>query len=121
MKYIFTLIIVACFTINLFAQSSNIIYKSSNAAAVAKDLTLGNPIKFDPNVVKDYLKVTIDPALAEAKKTIAIYDILGRQVLLQVFEGADKQLFLQNLSRGLYFIRVDTPDIAIVSKFEVNQ
>ncbi|MEY2829806.1 MAG: Secretion system C-terminal sorting domain [Bacteroidota bacterium] len=121
MKYIFTLIIASLLTTNIFAQSSNVIYKTSGAAAIAKDMTLTNPIKFDPNVVKDYLKVTIDPSLAEAKKTIAIYDILGRQVLVQIFEGADKQLFLQNLSRGLYFIRVDTPDIAIVSKFEVNQ
>lgn len=122
MKIISTFLIACLLSImGLFAQNSNIIYKSANAHALTKDLTLSNPIKLDPNVVKDFLKVSVDPALGDVRKTVAIYDVLGREVLMQVFEGTDKQLFIQNLSRGLYFIRIDTPDIAIVSKFEVNQ
>ncbi|MFM2225104.1 MAG: Secretion system C-terminal sorting domain [Bacteroidota bacterium] len=121
MKLIFTFFIACLFVVgSVSAQNSTIIYKTANHSVV-KDLVLNNPIKLDPNIVKDFLKVSVDPALGDVRKTVAIYDILGREVLMQIFEGTDKQLFIQNLSRGLYFIRVDTPDIAIVSKFEVNQ
>lgn len=120
MKSIFTLIICVCALVNSYAQSSTIIYKTAERNTI-KEASLSNPIKLDPNVVKDFLKVSVDPSLGDVKKTVAIYDILGREVLMQVFEGIDKQLYIQNLSRGLYFIRIDTPDLAIVSKFEVSQ
>ncbi|MEN9523440.1 MAG: Secretion system C-terminal sorting domain [Bacteroidota bacterium] len=121
MKSIFTFFIICfCVIISVNAQNTTIIYKTA-ARNISKESALSNPIKLDPNVVKDFLKVSVDPLLGDVKKTISIYDILGREVLMQIFEGADKQLYIQNLSRGLYFIRIDTPDLAIVSKFEVSQ
>ncbi len=117
-KLLFLFAICLIFSANIFAQSTNVTYKQ-NAGAI-KDIVLASPIKLDPNIVHDYVKVSIDPALKDLHKTIAVYDILGRQILMDVFEGTEKQLFLQNLAHGLYFVKIDSPEISIVSKFEAN-
>ncbi len=117
-KLLFLFVVCLIFSTNIFAQSTNVTFKQN--AGLLKDIVLTNPIKLDPNVVHDYVKVSIDPALKDLHKTIAIYDILGRQMLIETFEGTEKQLFLQNLAHGLYFVKIDSPEISIVSKFEAD-
>ena len=102
----------------IFAQSVNVTYKQNSDKF--KEIVLGTPIKMNPNVVHDYVTISLDPALKDLHKTISIYDILGRLVTIDLFEGTEKQMFLQNLSHGLYFVKIDSPEVSIVSKFEVD-
>lgn len=99
------------------AQNVTVTYKQNS---FLKEVVLNNPIKMDPNVVHDYVKISLDPALKDLHKTISIYDILGRLVSVDVYEGTEKTLFLQNVSHGLYFAKIDSPEISIVTKFEVD-
>ena len=115
--FLFSILLVISFSISSFAQNSTVVYKQAN---FMKETVLANPIKINPNVVHDFVKISIDPALKDLHKTIAIYDILGRMMVIEIFEGTEKQMFLQNLSHGLYFVKIDSPEISIVSKFEID-
>ena len=116
--FIFAFVVLIAASINLQAQNCTVTYKQN--AGLLKDVVLINPIKMNPNVVHDFVKVSVDPALKDLHKTIAIYDVLGRLMTIEIFEGTEKQMFLQNLSHGLYFVKIDSPEISIVSKFEIN-
>ena len=119
-KILFAFLILVCFQLKTVvnAQSVNVTFKQNSNTL--KEIVLTNAIKMDPNVVHDYVKISLDPALKDLHKTIAIYDILGRLVTIELFEGTEKQLFLQNLSHGLYFVKIDSPEVSIVSKFQID-
>ena len=115
---LFLVMICMAFSKAIFDQSVTVTFKQNST--LLKEVILSTPIKMDPNVVHDYVKISVDPALKDLHKTISIYDILGRLVTIELFEGTEKQMFLQNLSHGLYFVKIDSPEVSIVSKFEVD-
>jgi Secretion system C-terminal sorting domain len=115
--FILFLVLVFLFVRNVNAQSTKLTIRNSD---FLKSTVITNPIKIQPLNIHDYLDITVDPAFKDFHKTITIFDILGRVVMTESFDGTEKQITLQDISHGLYFVKVDAPEFTIVSKIEVD-
>ena len=71
-------------------------------------------LNFYPNPAKE--NITIEIAPNETLKTITLYDVTGKQ-LKQTFANSNKVILnLSNLSKGYYFINIQTRQSQYISK-----
>ncbi len=77
---------------------------ASNSRVVSAKIQAENSLSVQPNPFKNELQLTGNAA--EEAITVAVYDVLGRQVYQTVTRG---RLNLQDLQNGVYFIRLTAP------------
>jgi len=83
---------------------------ASNPFAVTIVITLGvndldlTKLKYYPNPVNDILSIEYQDAI----KKVEIFDLTGKLVKTEMFDGANVQLNLSNLSSGTYMVSIHT-------------
>lgn len=85
--------------------------KNSNSKTLStEEEALGNTnFRVYPNPVKDMLNISIPNS---NNNILEIYSILGKRVYKQSVKGLDKlQINVNNFSKGIYFIRLNGPEV----------
>jgi hypothetical protein len=73
-----------------------------------------NKVKVFPNPFQEVLQIESSVSF----KTMALYDLLGKQIISQTFA---KELNTSNLARGMYLLRLYTEDGEVVVKKVVKE
>jgi len=68
-----------------------------------------NKFTFYPNPVKDVLNIGYSKAIAK----VAVFNILGQEVLVKTINADQSQVNLSNLSKGTYLVKVTAEDGAV--------
>lgn len=78
--------------------------------------TTSEPLLVYPNPATSIL--TIDLGNEDGKKEVAIFDLLGRSILVQQTEGKKTEIDVSEYVRGLYIIKVQTTLRKSILRFE---
>jgi hypothetical protein len=106
-KYFLFFFIVICLCGLSYGQSTSSVVKKT-----IKDFSVF------PNPVRNG-KLTIT-TFNTVKKEVIIYNVLGKQVFLQIFRGNRKQLDVSQISSGIYIMKVLEGDKVATKKLVIK-
>ena len=115
MKKIILLIFIVTLTISGFSQNPAGNIKSWNNLS-SDENTINTEVKIYPNpVIGEY--VTVEFNKREIKE-ISLTNITGKEVLLKTypFSESKKQLLLNDIPNGIYFLKIKTTEDKFVTK-----
>jgi hypothetical protein len=84
-----------------------------SAIGTGVDVIHSNNCNIYPNPVKDELYVKSD----FHKPAVTIYDVFGRTLLIKEFDIGSFNLNTSSLTRGLYFISIETDNKQVIERF----
>lgn len=89
------------------------------------DDQLNRVIVVYPNPVSHDLNITLNGLQDNSVINISLMDIMGRTLMLNVIkdvpESYNFSLYMENLDRGIYILRVYTPDLNIQRLFKIEK
>lgn len=80
---------------------------TATSAVGLREITEG-VVRIAPNPTTDKIRMTLSDNDRLESKTVAIYDLVGRQIFTQKMTGDVLELEMSNFSKGVYLVKIET-------------
>ena len=77
-------------------------------------------ITISPNPASDYIQIVF-PSIIEGEKMIQLYDVNGRLIDSKIESGINANWNLNNVTNGMYFLRIYTENNSYYEKLFINK
>jgi hypothetical protein len=78
-------------------------------------------IKIGPNPTTDYLNVNFPASMDNNDKWLQLFDVNGKLIDRKMENGINTTWYLNNVSNGMYFLRIDTGNSSYYEKLFINK
>ena len=93
----------------------NMVANFSSTQSIVENIS--NQFSFYPNPATNSLTLNLGQLQKLQNATVSIYDIQGKQLLLQNLSHAQTQIDISSFAKGIYIVRVQTDKETLQSKF----